>query len=156
MLGIAPDRNGQLPQADVTRLAEFGAKLRQIYGNNLALQHAKHTSPESLALDGDINTFWPVPNTGAIPALTIEFPSPKMVDRTLIMERLNDGQHIEAYTIEFLVEGKWHEVNRAHAIGHMKIDLFPPTLVSAVRLRILSTTGPAGIREFQVFNGTHP
>ncbi len=45
MLGLAPDNTGRLPAADVARLKEFGERLHQIYGNNLAL-HGKYT-PET-------------------------------------------------------------------------------------------------------------
>jgi len=36
MLGIAPDRRGLLPDADVLRLKEFGDAIRKSYGDNLA------------------------------------------------------------------------------------------------------------------------
>ncbi len=35
MLGLAPDRRGLLPDADVKRLQEFGAAIHQYYGQNL-------------------------------------------------------------------------------------------------------------------------
>ena len=61
MLGIAPDRRGLLPEADVLRLKEFGAALRQRYGKNLAARHVKTTPELELALDGNPDTFWSAP-----------------------------------------------------------------------------------------------
>ena len=69
------------------------------------------------------------------------------------MEWLNDGQHIEKYAIEVWKEAdhKWDPVAQGQAIGHKKIDSFPAVTASRVRLNILSSTGEAHIREFQIY-----
>ena len=41
---------------------------------------------------------------------------------------------------------------RAEAIGQMKIDRFAPVTTSKVRLNILSSTGAAHIRRFELFD----
>jgi alpha-L-fucosidase len=156
MLGLAPDNTGRLPAADTARLREFGERIRQIYGGNLAL-HGKYATDSAAAFDGDANTYWESPPASAgnvMPAvLAVEFPQPVTFDRTLIMERLNDGQHITAYCVEVKERGQWRQVAQAQAIGHKKIDIFPAVTASAVRLTLLDSNGPAQIREFQVYNG---
>ncbi len=156
MLGLAPDNTGRLPAADTARLREFGERIRQIYGGNLAL-HGKYATDSAAAFDGDANTYWESPPASAgnvMPAvLAVEFPQPVTFDRTLIMERLNDGQHITAYRVEVKERGQWRQVAQAQAIGHKKIDIFPAVTASAVRLTLLDSNGPAQIREFQVYNG---
>jgi alpha-L-fucosidase len=159
MLGLAPDNTGRLPDADVTRLKEFGARIHQIYGNNLALSRNPSSEEAPAARDGDPNTWWQAPapgNNNAPPILTVHFAQPTTFDRTVTMERLNDGQHIAAYRIEVEEHGQWREVAHAEAIGHKKIDIFPAVTGSAVRLTLLDTNGPAQIREFQVYNGGIP
>lgn len=153
MLGLAPDRTGRIPAADVARLAEFGARVKAIYGNNLALHHKVVAGDEEQALDGDVNTFWSPPMDGAVPTLTVTFAQPQTFDRVMTMERLNDGQHVEEYSVEVLVNGAWKEVAHAGAIGHKKIDIFKAVTAKSVRLRLLETSGQAEIREFGVFNG---
>jgi alpha-L-fucosidase len=156
MLGLAPDNTGLLPAADVARLKEFGERLHQIYGTNLAA-HGSYATDTAAAFDGDANTYWqgPVPSAGnnAPSMLTVQFAQPTTFDRTVSMERLNDGQHITAYRIEVEEQGQWREVAHAQAIGHKKIDTFPTVTANAVRLTLLDTNGPAQIREFQVYNG---
>ena len=159
MLGLAPDNTGVLPAADVARLKEFGDRLHQIYGNNLALSRNLSSEEAPAARDGDPNTWWQVPapgNNNAPAILTVHFAQPATFDRTVAMERLNDGQHITAYRIEVEEQRQWREVAHAEAIGHKKIDIFPAVTASAVRLTLLDTTGPAQIREFQVYNGGVP
>jgi alpha-L-fucosidase len=85
--------------------------------------------------------------------LTVQFDKPTTFDRTVTMERLNDGQHIAAYRIEVEERGQWREVAHAQAIGHKKIDIFPAITATAIRLTLLDSSGPAQIREFQVYNG---
>jgi alpha-L-fucosidase len=157
MLGLAPDDTGRLPAADVARLKEFGERLRQIYGNNLAT-HGKYEPDTAAAFDGDPSTYWqaPVPSAGNVTpaALTVKFAQPVTFDRTLIMERLNEGQYVTAYRIEVEEHGQWRQVAQAQAIGHKKIDIFPAVTATAVRLVLLDSSGPAQIREFQVYDGS--
>jgi alpha-L-fucosidase len=161
MLGLAPDDTGRLPAADVARLKEFGERLRTIYSNNLALHRKSAVGDAAAAFDGDHDTWWQAPQPQATeqgsnhnPAvLTISFAQPATFDRTVAMERLNDGQHVTKYAVDVEEHGKWREVARAQAIGHKKIDIFPSVTATAVRLRLLESSGPAQIREFQVYNG---
>jgi alpha-L-fucosidase len=70
------------------------------------------------------------------------------------MEWLNDGQHIEKYAIETWNESahQWERVTGGEAIGHEKIDSFAAVTAGRVRLNILSSTGEAHIREFQLYD----
>ena len=153
MLGLAPDRTGRIPAADVARLAEFGARVKAVYGNNLALHHQPVSRDEEHALDGDGDTFWSPVADGSLPTLTVTFPHPVTFDRVMTLERLNDGQHVEEYSVEVMFQGKWKQVVHAYAIGHKKIDIFDSVTATGVRLKLLQTSGQAGIREFGVFNG---
>jgi alpha-L-fucosidase len=68
------------------------------------------------------------------------------------MEWLNDGQRIQKYSIDVWTGEGWKAVAGAEAIGHKKIDQFPPVTASRIRLNILSSTDAAAIREFQIYN----
>ncbi|HEX4785929.1 MAG TPA: alpha-L-fucosidase [Candidatus Sulfotelmatobacter sp.] len=154
VLGIAPDRRGLLPEADVQRLQEFGAAIRRRYSINLAAQHLKTPAADELALDGNPDTFWSAPAGSHHAVLEVNFAKPITFNHALTMEWLNAGQNIQQYAIEIFKEGKWLEVSRGYAIGHKRIDSFPPVTASRVRLNILSSTSEAHIREFQLFNST--
>ena len=151
MLGIAPDNRGLLPDADVARLRAMGEALHARYGNDLALHHQPTDANSASALDGDENTFWSAPAGSHHAVLEASFAKPVTFDRALTMEWLNDGQHVEKYAIEAWQGGAWKRVAQGYAIGHKKIDAFAPVTASRVRLRILSSTREAHIREFQLF-----
>ena len=154
MLGLAPDRRGLLPESDVARLEEFGAALRKRAAANLALQDGDAPAEKNAALDGDPDTLWSAPAGSHHATMEVNFSHPVTFDHALSMEWLNDGQHIEKYAIEVWKESerKWEPVAQGQAIGHKKIDSFAAVTVSRVRLNILSSTGEAHIREFQVYD----
>ena len=86
--------------------------------------------------------------------LEIHFDKPVTFDRAVTMEWLNEGQHIQNYSIDAWQDGAWKPLVHAQAIGHKKIDLFPSVTTQRVRLNLLSTTGSAAIREFQLYDGS--
>ncbi|MDE3180741.1 MAG: alpha-L-fucosidase [Acidobacteriota bacterium] len=158
LLGIAPDERGLIPQADVARLAELGAALRKIYAKNLAPEGTLFTdvpgNPNaSAAADNDPGTFWRAPSGVRHATIELDFAKPITFDRTVTMEWLIDGQQIQKYQIQAWENGKWEILHDGSSIGHKKIDIFPITTASKVRLRILDASGPPALREFQIYNG---
>lgn len=152
MLGIAPDRRGLLPDADVERLKQFGAAIHQRYSNNLiAREHVYDVSSEA-ALDGDPSTFWSAPAGSHHTALEADFARPVTFNRSLVMEWLNDGQHVEHFRLEAWDGKAWKAFVEGRAIGHKRLDSFSPITASKIRLNVLESTSEAHIREFQVFN----
>ena len=151
MLGLAPDRRGLLPDIDVNRLEQFGKAIRQRYGQNLAAKHIRGPSEIEAALDGDPATFWSAPVGSRHAELEVSFVSPVTFDHSLIMEWLTDGQNIQGYRIQVWQDKQWKTIVEGNAIGHKRIDQFPEVTASRVRLSVLSSSGPAAIREFQLF-----
>jgi alpha-L-fucosidase len=153
VLGLAPDRRGLLPEADVKRLEEFGTFIKRGYGENLiAKEHARSDKAATAALDGDPETFWSAPEGSHHAVLEANFTQPVTFDHTLVMEWLNDGQNVEQFRIEAWTGEGWKSLVDGRAIGHKRIDRFAPVTASRVRLNILVSSGTARIRELQIFN----
>jgi alpha-L-fucosidase len=154
MLGVAPDRRGLLPDSDAARLKEFGEALRKREAGNLVVARGASSPQGTAALDGDPDTFWSAPAGSHHAVLEVSFEKPITFDHALTMEWLNDGQHVEKYAIEVWseTEKQWKAVASGQAIGHKKIDGFAAVTASRVRLNVLSGTGEAHIREFQLFD----
>jgi alpha-L-fucosidase len=132
VLGLAPDNRGLLPESDVARLKEFGDEIRRIYGDD-------GDGPEEV---------W----SSAAP-LEIANAKPMTFDRAVTMERLSDGQRVERYAIEVWDGRVWKPVAAGTTIGHKKIDIFPRTTASRVRLRVMEAPGAPQIRRFRVYDG---
>jgi alpha-L-fucosidase len=153
MLGLAPDRRGLLPDADVKRLQEFGAAIRTQYTENLvAKEHIHGRSDTEAALDGDQDSFWSAPIGSRQAVIEADFAKPVTFNRAITMEWLNDGQHVEHYRIEIWNGKNWSTLVDGSAIGHKRIDTFAPVTASRVRLHIVASSGEPRIREFQLFN----
>jgi alpha-L-fucosidase len=155
MLGVAPDRRGLLPDADVRRLEEFGAAIWNRYSNNLIAREYIHHAATEAAFDGDTDTFWSAPQGSHHTILEADLRQPITFDHTLIMEWLNAGQHIEHYRIEAWDGRVWKSLFEGHAIGHKRIDTFDRVTSSRIRLNILSATGEVRIREFEAFEASN-
>ncbi len=151
VLGLAPDPRGLLPETDVKRLEEFGAEVRRRYGNNLVAQRVRRPGEAAAALDGDRHTFWAAQPGERHAVIEVRFAQPVSLDRALIMEWQNEGQRIQHYRVETWNGRAWEGVAEGRAIGHKKIDAFPPVQTTRVRLNILAAAGKIRIREFQLF-----
>jgi alpha-L-fucosidase len=151
MMGIAPDKNGHVPDADVARLKEFGETIQKMYSHNL-VKEKQGQGLAAEALDGNPETFWSAPAGSHTAKIDVSFREPVTFNCALTMEWLNTGQNVQKYAIEVLSDGKWKRVTEGEAIGHKKIDRFAPVTTSHVRLNLLYTAAPAHIREFQLFN----
>jgi alpha-L-fucosidase len=149
VLGLAPDSRGLLPEVDAARLREFGEAIRRIYGRPL---HG--TSSAKLATDGDPDTFWSAPPNTFHAKIEVVFSQPVAFDRAVTMEWLNAGQRVQKYDIQAWSENGWKTLHAGASIGHKKIDIFPRTMSTRVRLRLLMTSDSAHIREFQVYDGS--
>lgn len=152
MLGIAPDSRGLLPDTDVARLQELGDALKKRYATNLALHHLPAKGEDTLAFDGDRDTFWSAPAGSHHAILEVDLPKPVTFDHALTMEWMNDGQHVQQYAIEAWDGATWRPIAKGFALGHEKIDVFPAVTASRVRLNIIASSSEAHIREFQLYN----
>lgn len=155
VIGLAPDRRGLLPDADVKRLAEFGSALQSTYARNknLAAQ-ADNASLYRAAVDSDPDTVWSPPEGSHAATIDLTFSHPIHFDRALTMESLVDGQKIMKYAIQLKDGAEWKTVYAGTTIGHKKIDIFQPLSAQRVRLNILSAASTPKIREFQLFDGS--
>jgi alpha-L-fucosidase len=128
LLNNTPDRSGLIPELDAERAAAFGAEIRRVYG------------PGSGVAD----------TSGAGRELIVRPSAPATIDRVMIMEEISGGERIRRYEIDGLVGGVWKPLARGEAVGHKRIDRFPPIEVASVRLRITESVGEPAIRRLSL------
>ena len=156
MLGLAPDRRGLLPEEDSQRLKEFGSAIAKRYSASANLATATHApipgnAENGTALGNDPDTFWSAPPGSHHSVLEMDLPKTITFDHTLLMERLNNGQHVQAFRIQAWDGAHWQTIVDGKTIGHKTMNAFRARKASRVRLNILSSTDQAEIREFQMF-----
>jgi len=102
-----------------------------LYGNNLVAKTFEVCSEDELCTRRRSRDLLSAPTGSHHATLEVKFERPITFDRALTMEWLNAGQHVEKTQSKAFKEGKWTAVARGQAIGHKKIDSFPPVPLRA-------------------------
>ena len=116
ILNFPPDKRGKLPEADVTRLAEFGQLLKDRLGNDLARNASvtatatrangvNRTYDASNMIDGDKETYWAAPDGVTDVTLTFMLPEVKNVHYVALQEFIRLGQRVKEFDIDITTDG---------------------------------------------------
>lgn len=132
LLNNTPDRTGLIPEADARRSAEFGAEIRRQFETPVA------------------------DSSGKGPEVRATFSTRATIDRAVTMEDTTHGERVRAYVLEGLVDGDWKPLATGTAIGHKRIDRFPPIEVEGIRLRVTEAVGEPIIRRLAAFRAPEP
>lgn len=127
LLNVAPDDRGLLPDSDVRRVLELGAEVRRRFDAPIAR------------------------TSGTGNELVLPLEGETAIDHLVLMEDIRLGERIREYVVDALRDGQWVEIARGSAVGHKKIDAFPPVAASAVRLRVLSSEGEPLVRSMGAY-----
>lgn len=70
-----------------------------------------------------------------------------------LREDLEDGQQVEAFAVDALVDGSWVEVASGTTVGYRRLlPLAAPVTATDVRVRVLSARGPATVEVSRHFD----
>ncbi len=128
ILGITPDTNGLLPEADVTRLQELGQEIRRVYNHPLAK------------------------TSGSGYQIVLNLNEKTQFDTVVIQEDIQQGERVRAYSLEIRQEGTWQPLAAGTCIGHKRIHRLPLQKAEAVRLTLHQATAKPVIRQLAVYN----
>jgi len=127
LLNNTPDPTGLIPEPDAKRSAELGAEISRRYGSAV------------------------IDTAGTGTNLEMILSAPRKIDCAITIETIAKGERVREYAIEGKVDGVWKTLATGSAIGHKKIDHFPPAEVSELRLRISKSAATPAIRKFAAF-----
>jgi len=129
LINANPDPDGLVPEADLQRYREFGEALKRRYGAPVA----------------------EISGRGGV----IELPLARsaVVDRAILMEEITQGERVRQYVLEGKTDAGWAPLARGQSIGHKRIERFPATKVSAVRLRVEKAIAEPWVRRLAAFEG---
>jgi alpha-L-fucosidase len=127
ILGVAPDTRGLLPEADVARLREFGARIRRMFGRPLAEAAGEGRTLELLLEE------------------PVEF------DLLVLQEEIRHGERVREYTLEVREGGAWRALAEGTCIGHKRILRVPPVTASGVRLVVQEAIARPLIRRLAIY-----
>ena len=137
LLNITPDDHGAVPEAQMKRLAEFGADIRARFGAPLAATRG--------ALQGD---------TGS---LSLPLGAEKTVNHVRLREDIRGGERARGVKISGRkAGGPWRVLAAGSQIGARQIIPFKPVAVDELKLDITSSAAPVSVLEFSAFHVDRP
>ena len=161
LLNLAPDRRGQIADADVNSLREFRRILDATFGEDYA-QGARVTasntrgngdrrfSPRNV-VDRRRDTYWTSDDQIKTPELIIHLGRERTFNVVRVREYLPLGQRVEAFALDIWKDNEWQEFARGTSIGNCKLVRGKPVTTTKVRLRITQAPVCPAISELALF-----
>jgi alpha-L-fucosidase len=161
LLNVPPDRRGQLGEADVRTLHDFGDVVKAAFRANLALNaqfsasNVRGDSPEyspRKLIDGDRYTYWATDDGVTTPELTLDFKRDVTFSLLRLRENIKLGQRIEEFAFDSWQNGQWKEIAHSTSIGACRIIVLnQPVTTNKLRLRIIKSPVSIALSELGVY-----
>ncbi len=133
LLNVTPDSHGEVPAAQMRRLAEFGDEIRQRFAKPV------------FATRGTGNE------------LAVELGGAKTIDHLVLREDIVGGERIRRFTVEGRgPNGAWLRLATGTQVGVRQIVPIAPAKVTALRLVVQECVGVANLREFAGYHVDRP
>ena len=133
LLNIPPDRRGLIHEVDTKRIKEFGEYIAQMYSKNYIAN-----SPQQ----------WHG-NEGESIELSVERDA--VVNTLLLAEDITQGQHVESFRVEGLIEGNWGVLSEGTTIGYKRLMRFADCSPSKIRVTISTTRSTAHLSKIALY-----
>ncbi|MCX6378414.1 MAG: alpha-L-fucosidase [Armatimonadetes bacterium] len=158
LLNVPPNNRGLIATPDVVRLKEFQNTIQKSFAHDFA-QGKPATAASSLRghgagsiVDTRPNTYWSPSAEGGLPSVEVDLRVPSAINTVLTQEYVAEGQCVEQYRVEALVEGGWHTLINGTTIGRKKLDRFETVTTTKIRLTLLKSLAQPQIQRVGVFN----
>jgi alpha-L-fucosidase len=164
-LNVPPNTQGLLADPDVAEMGQYGDALRAIYQTNLAkAQPASADSvfrslpsyAPSMAVDGNINTFWAAGEGTTSARIELDFASAVTFNLVSIQEPIALGERATQHHLEAKSSGAWTTIASGTAIGERKLHRVAAVTASSIALVITQARGSPAIAELGVYESAYP
>jgi alpha-L-fucosidase len=127
IIGLTPDPDGLMPDADVQRIKDWYQEIKRRFDSPIAQTSGRGNEH------------------------IIDLEPGKRVNHIIIQEDIEHGERVRRYRIERLMDGEWQEVCGGECIGHKRIQQFDTEECSAVKLTVDQSVAEPLIKNFAVF-----
>ncbi|MBR5565720.1 MAG: discoidin domain-containing protein [Roseburia sp.] len=146
LLNIPPNNKGQVEQAILDRVEEFGDAIRDTFIVNMA-KNATITASEvrgdeseygpANVLDGNDATYWTVNDNTHTGSLELDLGSAKTFDVVSIEESIEFGQRITSFKVEYSMNGTdWETMQEGTTIGAKRLCRTAPVKAQYVKITV--------------------
>ena len=142
MLGLSPNKRGEIDEIDTQILTAFGKDLAVMFGGNIVNEtaHIKASTvsgnhiPEHIKND-EMTLFWQPDPSEKAPYITVTFEKEEPFDKIVLSENISNGQHIEEFTVYYLNEkGKFKPVYQGTTVGYKRICSIKPIKCKTLKI----------------------
>ncbi|MGA2176463.1 MAG: discoidin domain-containing protein [Verrucomicrobiota bacterium] len=164
ILNLSPDTRGLIPDDQVEALSRMAQAVNETFatdlaaGGKLTADNSNAANSPSLALDGNLDTWWEAAPGHTNGALTLTLPAAVTFDVISLQEAVDHrGQRIESFAIETWNGSAWVAAEKIASdelktVGHRRlIRLKSPVTTSRVRLRITGSRMEPTLAEIGLF-----
>ena len=131
LVNMTPDTTGLIPEAEVERLSDFGKNLDNIFATPLGSTSTKDNKSAD--------------------ELVLNFAKKQKVNLLVLEEDIENGQHVKSYIIDAYVNNQWKTIAEGQSIGRKRIQTFPATKTSKIRLSLKGEKESILIKNFIVY-----
>ena len=149
ILNLSPDNRGLIPGDQLQALSRLSQVVNDTFATNLAAgakltaDSSNESHSPSLALDGNLDTWWEAAPGRTTGTVTLTLPAAAAVDVVSLQEAVDHrGQRIESFAIDLWNGSDWVAAEKISSddlttVGHRRlIRLKTPVTTGQVRIRI--------------------
>jgi alpha-L-fucosidase len=164
ILNLSPDKRGLVPDNQLEALNRTADIINETFATNLAAggkataDSSNATNSPSLALDGNLDTWWEAAPGRTNGTVTLTLPAAVTFDVVSLQEAVvHRGQRIESFVIEVWNGSAWVAVEKISSddlttVGHRRlIRLKSPVTADQVRVRITGSRLEPTLAEIGLF-----
>jgi alpha-L-fucosidase len=164
ILNLSPDTRGLIPDDQLAALSRMAKGVNDTFATNLAVggkltaDTANPANSPSLALDGNLDTWWEAAQGHTDGTVTLTLPTPVTFDVVSLQEAVDHrSQRIESFAIETWNGTAWVTAEKVPSdelttVGHHRlIRLKSPVTTSQVRIRITGSRLEPTLAEIGLF-----
>jgi alpha-L-fucosidase len=159
LLNLSPDTRGLIPDNQLAHLRLMAQVVDETFARNLAAGGkltADTSNPAhspSLALDGNLDTWWEAAPGQTTATLTLTLPKAVTFDVVSLQEAVDHrGQRIESFSIDVWDGSKWKTMDEQTTVGHKRLLRWSsPVTTDQVRIRITGSRLEPSLAEVGLF-----
>jgi len=159
LLNLSPDTRGLIPDNQLAQLRVMAQVVDETFAQDLAVggkltaDNANQANSASLALDGNLDTWWEAAPGQKTATLTLQLPKAVTFDVVSLQEAVDlRGQRIESFGVDVWDGSKWNMVDEQTTVGHKRLlRLSSPVTTDLVRVRITGSRLEPTLAEIGLF-----
>jgi alpha-L-fucosidase len=159
LLNLSPDTRGLVPDNQLAHLRLMAQVVNETFardlasGGKLTADTSNPANNPSLALDGNLDTWWEAAPGQTTATVTLTLPATVTFDVVSLQEAVDHrGQRIESFCVDVWDGSKWKQVDEQTTVGHKRLLRWnSPVTTDRVRIRITSSRLEPTLAEVGLF-----